>query len=68
MKRLFVEIFAQADPESDHLPTVFRLPVSEVRLALPNFYNIPIRIANVAARLAVFVLWLRDKLGSPASP
>src|ERR1700733_2819262 len=44
------------------------LAVSEVRLALPNFYNIAIRIANVAARLAVLVLWLRDKLGSSASP
>jgi len=50
------------------VPTVFRLAVSEVRLALPNFYNIAIRIANVAARLAVFVLWLCDKLGSSASP
>ena len=33
-----------------------RLAVSEVRLALPNFYNITVRIANVAARLAVLVL------------
>jgi hypothetical protein len=45
-----------------------RLAVSEVRLALPNFYNITIRIANVAARLAVLVLWLCDKLGSSISP
>lgn len=45
-----------------------RLAVSEVRLALPNFYNITIGIANVAARLAVFILWLCDKLGSPTSP
>ena len=35
-----------------------RLAVSEVRLALSNFYNIAIRIANVAARFAVFVLAL----------
>src|SRR5271156_4579981 len=44
------------------------LAVSEVRLALPNFYNIAIRIASVAARLAVLVLWLRDTLGPSASP
>jgi hypothetical protein len=42
--------------------------VSEAWLALPNFYNISIRIANVAARLAVLVLWLCDKLGSSISP
>ena len=45
-----------------------RLAVSEARLALPNFYNITIRIANVAERLAVVILWLCDKLGSPISP
>jgi hypothetical protein len=45
-----------------------RLAISEVRLALPNFYNVAVRIANVAARLAVLVLRLCDKLGSPASP
>jgi hypothetical protein len=45
-----------------------RLAVSETRLALPNFYNITIRIANVAARLAVLVPWLCDKLGSSISP
>jgi hypothetical protein len=45
-----------------------RLAVSEVRLGLPNFYNIAIRIANIAARLAVPVLWLCDKLGSSTSP
>ena len=33
------------------------LPVSEVRLALPDFYDVTVRIANVAARLAVLVLW-----------
>ena len=32
-----------------------RSAVSEVRLALPNLYNIAIRIANLAARLAVLV-------------
>jgi hypothetical protein len=44
------------------------LAVNDARLALPNFYNVTIRIANVAARLAVLVLWLCDKLGSSASP
>ena len=47
---------------------VYRLAVSEVRLALPNFYDVTVRIANVAARLAVLVLWLCDKLGSSTSP
>ena len=45
-----------------------RLAVRDARLALPNLYNIAIRIANVAARLAVLVLWLRDKLGPSTSP
>ncbi len=45
-----------------------RSAVSDARLALPNFYNITIRIANVAARLAVLVLGLCDKLGSSISP
>jgi hypothetical protein len=45
-----------------------RLAVSEARLALPNFYNVTIRIANVAERLAVLFLWLCDKLGSSISP
>src|SRR3954464_13917358 len=44
------------------------LTVSNARVALPNFYNISIRIANVAARLAVLGLWLRDEFGSSTSP
>jgi hypothetical protein len=44
------------------------LAVGEVRFALPNFYNVAVGIANVAARLAVLVLWLGDELGSSASP
>src|SRR5262249_23524207 len=44
------------------------LAVSNARVALPNFYNVAIRIANVAARLAVLGLWLRDEFGSPTSP
>src|SRR6516162_11638554 len=44
------------------------LAVSNARVALPNFYNIAIRIANVAARLAVLGLRLRDELGSSTSP
>ena len=47
---------------------VRRSAVSEARLVLPNFYNVTIRIANVAACLAIPVLWLCDKLGSPTSP
>jgi hypothetical protein len=45
-----------------------RLAISEARLALSNFYNITIRIANVAERLDVIVLWLCDKDGSSISP
>jgi hypothetical protein len=45
-----------------------RLAVSEARLALADFYNVTIRISNVAARLAVLFLWLCDKLGSSISP
>src|ERR1700760_190513 len=44
------------------------LAVSNPRIALPNFYNIAIRITNVAARLAVLGLRLRDELGSSTSP
>ena len=44
------------------------LAVSNARVALPNFYNITIRVANVAARLAVLRLRLRDELGSSTSP
>ena len=44
------------------------LAVSNARVTLPNFYNIAIRIANVAARLAVLGLRLRDELGSSTSP
>src|SRR5215469_4150343 len=44
------------------------LAVSDARIALPKFDNIAIRIANIAARLAVLGLRLRDELGSPASP
>ena len=45
-----------------------RLAVSEARLALPNFYNITIRIAKVAACLAVVVPRRRDKFGASISP
>ena len=44
------------------------LAVSNARVALPNFYNIAIRIANVAACLAVLGLRLSDELGSSTSP
>src|SRR5579863_3054073 len=42
--------------------------VGNARLALANFYNVAIGIANVAARFTVFVLWLRDEFCSPTSP
>src|ERR1700676_5213919 len=45
-----------------------RLAVSDARIALPNFYNVAVGIANVAARLAVFGLWLGDERSSPAFP
>ena len=48
--------------------SVARLAVSDARLALADFYNVAIRIANVAGRLAVLFLWLCDKLGPSVSP
>src|SRR5580698_1603154 len=44
------------------------LAVREVRLALSDLYNISVRVANVAASLAVLVLWFCNELGSPTSP
>src|SRR5579862_2725970 len=44
------------------------LAVSDAWVALPNFYNIAVGIANVAACLAVLGLRLRDELGASASP
>src|SRR6185503_16235259 len=44
------------------------LPVLEVRLALSDFDYIAVRIADVAARLAVLVHRLREKLCAPALP
>jgi hypothetical protein len=35
---------------------------------LPNFYNVAVRIANVAARFPVLGIWLREKLRSSTSP
>ena len=45
-----------------------RLAVSKARLALADLYNVAIRIANVAARLAVLFLWLCDERGSSTTP
>jgi hypothetical protein len=53
---------------TDAFHASFCLAVSNARVALPNFYNIAIRIANVAARLAVLGLRLRDELGPSTSP
>jgi hypothetical protein len=44
------------------------LAVSEARLALADFDQVTIRIAKVAAGLAVLFPWLRDKLSSSTSP
>src|SRR5580700_4555970 len=61
-----------ASPECTQSPRCFHasccLAVSNARVALPNFYNIAIRITNVAARLAVLGLRLRDELGSSTLP
>ena len=46
----------------------YRLAVSDARIALPNFYNVAVGIANVAARLAVLGHRLRDELGSSTFP
>jgi hypothetical protein len=45
-----------------------RLAVSDAWVALPDFYNVTVRIANIAARLAVLGLWLRDKFGPSLPP
>src|ERR1700678_3470636 len=44
------------------------LAVGDAWLALPDFYNIAVGIANVAAGLAVLALWLGNKLGSSTTP
>src|ERR1700761_3201563 len=49
-------------------PGIGPLPVSNPRVALPNFYNIAVRIANIAARLAILGLRLRDEFGAATSP
>src|SRR4051812_11958214 len=46
----------------------FLSTVSDARVTLPNLNNVTVRIANVAARLTIFWLWLRDELRSPTSP
>src|SRR3954468_9293367 len=43
-------------------------PVREFRLALSDLDHVTVRVADVASRLAVFVLWLRDERGSSAFP
>src|ERR1700729_10258 len=52
------------DPPVGRFQVSLRLAVSDARVALPNFDNVTIRIANVAAHLAVLGFWLGDKLGS----
>jgi hypothetical protein len=46
----------------------WRLAVSDAGVALPDFYDVAIGIANIAARLTVLGLGLRDELGSSTSP
>jgi hypothetical protein len=46
----------------------FLSAISNARVALPNFDDVTVGIANVAARLAVFGLWLGDELGPSAFP
>jgi hypothetical protein len=55
-------------PVKADLSVLRGLAVSNARVALSDFYNIAVRIADVAARLAVLGLRLRDKFGSPALP
>jgi hypothetical protein len=42
--------------------------VSDAWVALPDFDDVAVRIADVAARFAVLGLWLRDEFRAPASP
>jgi hypothetical protein len=53
---------------TNHAYVSCRLAVSEARLALADPYNVAVRIANVAARLAILFLWLCDELGSSTAP
>src|ERR1700722_16126811 len=67
----YPDISSRRDRRTRSLQMLLRvrcLAVSNARVSLPNFYNIAIRIANVAARLAVLGLRLCDELGSPTSP
>ena len=62
--------FSRIDPQEnlEEMRSRHVLAVSEGRLALPDFYDVAVRVANVAARFAVLVLWLSEKRGSSASP
>jgi hypothetical protein len=42
------------NPAHNRVSTGERLPVREVRLALPDFYNIAVRIANIARENRIF--------------
>ncbi len=42
--------------------------ITQAKAAVPNFYNVTIRIANVAARLTVLGLRLSDELGPSTAP
>src|SRR5277367_2824254 len=53
---------------TSHRTSARRLAVSDARLALPDFYNVAVGIADVAARLAILFLRLRNELGSATPP
>ena len=65
---LFIGGPTRGTPFDSLLMCSCRSAVSNARVALPNFYNIAIGIANVAARLAVLGLRLGDELRSSTSP
>ena len=60
--------FSSTDRPKRRIQMLCRSAVGDARVALPDLYNIAVRIANVAARFAVLLLWFGDKLRSAASP
>jgi hypothetical protein len=55
-------------PAARMLPPGQALTVHEARLALPDLNDVPVRVLDVAERLAVLVLGLRDEIGSTTLP
>lgn len=50
------------------ITTTFSLAILEARFALPNFYDVPVRIAYIASYLAVLIFRFGEKCRSPTSP